>query len=64
MRAVIPETRETKALVVALCSYEVLAISTGRTPTLTALNRRWPVVGFALLGALAVHFWATEGAPI
>lgn len=52
----IPENRATKALVVALCSYEVAAICTGRTPTLTALNRRWPVIGVAITAALAVHF--------
>lgn len=56
----IPETPHTKALVVALCSYETAAIVTGRIPTLTALHRRWPAVGLVLVGALAVHFWAPE----
>lgn len=59
-RLAIPETRQTKALVVALCGYEVAAIVTGRTPTLTALHRRWPIVGAALIGALALHFWTPE----
>ncbi len=59
-RVSIPETRNTKALVVALCTYETAAITTGRVPTLTALHRRWPVVGLALVGALVVHFWAPE----
>ena len=54
----IPETNETKALVVALCGYECVAILSGRVPTITALHRRWPVVGLAIVGALAVHFWA------
>lgn len=52
----IPETPATKALVALLCSYEVVAIVSGRVPTITAYHRRWPVVGAALLGALAVHF--------
>lgn len=59
-RVCIPETRSTKALVVALCGYESAAIITGRIPTLTALHRRWPVVGIALVGALVVHFWAPD----
>ncbi len=58
--ATIPETRNTKALVVALCGWEIGAITTGRIPTLTALHRRWPIVGLALVGALVVHFWAPE----
>jgi hypothetical protein len=58
----IPENRATKAVVAALCAYESVAITTGRVPTITALNRRWPVVGVALVGALALHFWTP--API
>lgn len=54
---VIPETPITKAIVAGLCTYEVAAITTGRVPTITALNRRWPIVGAALVGALALHFW-------
>jgi hypothetical protein len=53
----IPETPLTKGIVAALCTYEAAAICTGRVPTITALNRRWPVVGAALVGALALHFW-------
>jgi hypothetical protein len=59
-RLVIPETPATKALVATLCAYEVAAITSGRVPTLTALNRRWPAVGMALVGALAVHFWVHD----
>lgn len=59
-RVVIPETPATKALVAGLCGYEVVAITTGRVPTITALNRRCPVLGAALLGALAVHFFGRE----
>lgn len=54
----IPETPATKALVATLCAYEVAAITTSVVPTITALHRRWPVVGAVLVGALAIHFWA------
>lgn len=56
LRVTIPETRATKALVAALCAYEVAAITSGRVPTITALNHRWPAVGAALVCALALHF--------
>lgn len=56
-RLVIPETPVTKTLVGGICAYEVAALATGgRLPTITALNRRWPVVGAVLVVALAVHF--------
>ena len=58
----IPETPATKAIVAALCTYEAVAITTGRVPTITALDRRWPAVGVVLVGALALHFWTP--API
>lgn len=61
-RAHIPENRATKAVVVGLCAWEVVAITTGRVPTITTLNRRWPAVGVVLVGALALHFWTP--API
>lgn len=55
---IIPETPLTKAIVAALCAYEVAAITTSRVPTITALHRRWPAVGAVLVGALALHFGA------
>ena len=58
----IPETPVTEAIVAALCAYETTAILTGRVPTITTLNRRHPVVGVVLVGALALHFWTP--API
>lgn len=61
-RLVIPETPLTKALVAGICAYETAAIVTGRVPTITALNHRWPAVGAVLVGALALHFWTP--API
>jgi hypothetical protein len=61
MRATIPETPLTKAVVAGLCGYEVAAIaSRGRVPTITALSRRWPVVGAVIVTALAVHFTTPE----
>lgn len=59
-RVAIPETRETKALVVAICAYEIVAVTTGRLPTVTALTGRWPALGVAIVGALAVHFWTPD----
>lgn len=52
----IPETRGTKALVATLCAYEVAAIVSGRAPTITAMHRRWPVVGAVIVVALVIHF--------
>lgn len=56
MRAAIPETPLTKTLVAGLCAYEVAAITTSAVPTITALNRRWPVLGAAIVVALGIHF--------
>ena len=61
-RVHIPETPATKAVVAALCAWEVAAITTGRVPTITTLNRRYPALGVVLVGALALHFWTP--API
>lgn len=52
----IPETSTTKAIVSVLCAYECVAIQT-RLPTLTALHRRQPIVGTAIVAALVVHFF-------
>ena len=60
----IPETNATKALVSVLCAYEVTAIVSGRVPTITALHRRWPAIGVALVGALVVHFWVPTPEPL
>lgn len=47
-----------KAVVVAACSYEVAAILTRRVPTITALDKRYPVIGATIVTALAWHFAA------
>ncbi|GAW54760.1 hypothetical protein [Nocardioides sp. PD653] len=62
LRPTIPETPLTKAVVAGLCAYEVAAITTGRVPTITTLNRRHPVIGIGIVIALALHFWTP--API
>ena len=59
-RVSIPETRETKALVMLACAYEVAAIGSSRLPTITALHRRWPILGAAIVAALAVHFFTPD----
>lgn len=68
-RVAIPENRETKAIVVAVCTYEVAAIMSSLVPpaarritipTVTAIHRRWPVVGGAILVALAIHFFTPD----
>ena len=56
-RVVIPETPLTKALVVVGCSYEVVALGTGELPSWTALTSRRPLIGLAILGTLAIHFF-------
>lgn len=62
LRPSIPENRTTKTVVAGLCAWEIAAITTGRVPTITTLNRRHPVIGVVLVGALALHFWTP--API
>lgn len=67
-RLSIPETTVTKGIVAGICTYETVAILSGfvpnvpTLPTITVLNRRHPVIGVALVGALALHFWTP--API
>lgn len=49
-----------KALVAVACAYEVVAITTGKLPTVTRITRRYPVVGVAVLAVLAKHFQPLE----
>jgi hypothetical protein len=44
-------------LVVAGCSYEVFALSTGRVPTLSRVTQLHPWFGGAVLATLAMHFY-------
>jgi hypothetical protein len=47
-------------IVIGLCSYEVVAIVTGRIPTLTALQKRYRVLGPVILTGLALHFYKVD----
>lgn len=40
-----------------ICGYEVCAIATGRTPTVTALCERYRWLGPAVLASLALHLY-------
>lgn len=46
-----------RVVVATLCAYEVVAITLRKTPTLTKLNKRYPVIAPAILTGLAVHFY-------
>lgn len=53
-----------KGVVMALCQYEVVAILTGKTPTLTALSREHRWLPFVIVGGLAVHLWQARALPV
>jgi hypothetical protein len=44
-------------LVAATCAYEVASITSGRTPTVTALCRRRRWLAPVIIGALTVHLY-------
>jgi hypothetical protein len=46
-----------ESVVVGLCAYEVIAIMSHRTPTLTALSRRFKVLAPVLVVGLSVHLY-------
>lgn len=60
----IPETPVVKAVVAVACQYETTAIISGfvpsmpTLPTLSALDKRYRLIGIAILVGLAIHFWA------
>jgi len=56
MLSELEESDAVKAVVAGLCTYETLAILTGRAPTITAIHRRYPVIGVVIVAALAWHF--------
>lgn len=49
-----------KAVVIALCQYEVTAILSGKTPTLTALGKQHKWLPYLIVGGLAVHFYRSK----
>lgn len=50
-----------RVAVAGLCAYETLAITSGAVPTITALHRRRPLIGVAIVVALAWHFLPPKG---
>ena len=53
--------RAQRWIVIGGCSYELAALTTGRTPTLTMLCRTRPWLRVALVGSLAVHLYRARG---
>lgn len=48
-------------LVAGLCGYEVVAIVSGKLPTLTALDRKyWHLLSPVIIGGLMVHFYMED----
>lgn len=41
--------------VAAVCGFEIVAITTGRVPTVTELCRRYPALKPIILAAMAAH---------
>lgn len=50
------ESTPLRAVVATVCAYEVVAIASGVVPTVTALHRRHPWIGTAIVTALSWHF--------
>jgi len=46
---------ELKWLVAGLCTFEVIAITTGRVPTITKLCERFPELRRVMVTGLAMH---------
>jgi hypothetical protein len=49
-----------RSVVIGLCQYEVAAIVSGKTPTLTKLSRQHRWLPYVILGGLAVHFYRSN----
>lgn len=45
-----------KWVTMALCAYEITAIMTHKVPTITAWQKRHPVIGHALIITMKIHF--------
>jgi hypothetical protein len=44
-------------VVAMLCGYEIIAITSGKIPTLSALDERYHVLGPLLIGGLIAHLY-------
>lgn len=63
-RAVIPENRATKTILLGIFAYEAAALpEKSPLPSITALNERRPLVGVTILIALGLHFYAKPRPP-
>lgn len=57
MAAVVPaKTSLFRLTVVGMCAYEVVAIVSGRLPTISRGVRRFPLFGAVVVGGLHLHF--------
>ncbi len=55
-----PHSKWFRDVVVILCSYEVVAITTHRVPTLTHLHEKYKIIGPVILAGLAFHFYQED----
>jgi hypothetical protein len=53
-----------RGVVIGLCQYEVAAILSGKTPTLTKLSREHRWLPWVILGGLTVHFYRSNDLPL
>jgi hypothetical protein len=49
-----------RGVVIGLCQYEVAAILSGKTPTLTKLSKEHRWLPYVIIGGLAVHFYRSN----
>lgn len=47
-------------VVAGVCGWEIVGLVSDRVPTVSELVRRCPVLGVALLGGLAYHWWVEQ----
>lgn len=47
-------------IVIVLCGWEVIALTTRRIPTLTSLHRKYKVIAPVILAGLAIHFYVED----
>lgn len=47
-------------VVAMFCGYEIIAITSGRVPTLSALDQRYHFLGPLLVGGLVAHLYGSS----
>lgn len=50
-----------RAVVVGLCQYEVAAVLSGKTPTLTTLSKQHRWLPYVIVGGLSAHLYRSRG---